>query len=203
MLLASLGIYYASTTSAAVTDVPVGSQNISLNKRSWASSRVYNHVPGNAFDRKNETRWNSANADRQWICVNLGATQRVDKVLIDWYPGAHAKTWALQTNPDGTKWITQHVRSNGTGGVEGFDLPSGTMAKYVCLWGLERSNVNAGFGIREIGVWQYGTGSASPTNVSTPTATPTPIATKTPTPTPTPASERTSDGKPIPYNPFN
>ena len=82
LLLASLGIYYASTTSAAVTDVPVGSQNISLNKRSWASSRVYNHVPGNAFDRKNETRWNSANADRQWICVNLGATQRVDKVLI-------------------------------------------------------------------------------------------------------------------------
>ena len=61
---------------------PALAQNIALNKSSLASSAV--QAASNAFDGNTGTRWESASTDAQYIMVDLGSVQSIDRIRLSW-----------------------------------------------------------------------------------------------------------------------
>lgn len=61
------------------------------------------HAAAHATDGDPTTRWSSAFADDQWIRVDLGATQTLDRVDLVW-ERAYARTFVVQVSVDGEQW---------------------------------------------------------------------------------------------------
>src|ERR1039458_6159388 len=75
--------------SAVMASAVAGSVDLALNRPARASSVENSNFPAsNAFDGNTGpakwTRWSSAWSDPQWISVDLGSTQAISKVLLDW-----------------------------------------------------------------------------------------------------------------------
>ena len=95
-----------------------GTTNVALNKTATASSTENAGVPGsNAVDGNTGTRWSSAFSDPQWLEVDLGSTQSICKVVLDW-EAAYATAFQIQTSTDGTTWTTIYSTTTGTGGTQ-------------------------------------------------------------------------------------
>jgi len=74
-------------------------------------------APGAIVDGRSDTRWASDHSDSQWVAVDLGKSERVARVEIDW-EHAFAKELAIEVSPDGEAWKeVQHV-NNGGGGTQ-------------------------------------------------------------------------------------
>ena len=69
------------------------------------------------MDGRSETRWASEPTDDQWIAVDLGGTQRVGRVEIDW-EHAYAKELAIEVSPNGDTWQEVRRVNNGGGGKQ-------------------------------------------------------------------------------------
>src|SRR6201992_1507251 len=67
----------------------------------------------NATDGNAATRWSSAFADPQWIQVDLGATDSISQVTLNW-EAAFGKAFQLQTSTNGTNWTTIFSTTTGT-----------------------------------------------------------------------------------------
>jgi len=155
---------YGSFGSTAPT--ACGSSNVALNKPASASS--YENQGANpasaAFDGNTATRWSSVFADPQWIQVDLGTTQSVCKVVLNW-EAAYANTFTIQTSPTATgSWTDITPVTNGQVGVQTLTV-SGS-GRFVRMNGITRATPY-GYSIWEFSVFAGSTG-------STPTPTPTP-----------------------------
>ena len=75
------------------------------------------------------SRWESEYNDSQWICLDLGKKEKIEKVVLKWET-ACAKEYELQISNDGKIWKTVHTEKNGKGGTEVIELPS-LKARYV------------------------------------------------------------------------
>ncbi|MFG2804460.1 discoidin domain-containing protein [Streptomyces sp. DT199] len=96
-------------------------------------------APGRAFDGDGSTRWSSDFADNAWIRVDLGATIRVHRVVLDW-EAAHGKRYVLESSKNGTDWTPFYTETAGTGGsVTAHTYPQEVTARFVRLRGLERA----------------------------------------------------------------
>ncbi|GAA3131421.1 discoidin domain-containing protein [Planomonospora alba] len=112
-------------------------------------------VPARAFDRDPASRWATADwADPGWIYVDLGATARISKVVLQWDP-AYARSFQIQVSPDAANWTTVYSTTSGTGFKQTLDV-SGT-GRYVRMYGTERATPY-GYSLWEFQV--YGTGGA-------------------------------------------
>ena len=69
------------------------------------------------------SRWESEYNDFQWICLDLGKKEKIEKVVLKWET-ACAKEYEVQISNDGKIWKTVHTEKNGTGGTEVIELPS-------------------------------------------------------------------------------
>src|ERR1700735_901498 len=56
-----------------------------------------------AVDGNTSTRWSSAFSDPQWLEVDLGASQTICEVTLDW-EAAYAQAFQIQASADGTNW---------------------------------------------------------------------------------------------------
>ena len=65
-----------------LTSSPLFAQNLALGKASIASSAV--QAAGNAFDGNSGTRWESSASDQQYIIVDLGSVQSIDRIRLSW-----------------------------------------------------------------------------------------------------------------------
>lgn len=108
---------------ATVSVRDVSEANLAAGKEARASSSVGGNTPDKAVDLDTETRWESAQADGQWIAVDLGEPFVVDKVRIRW-EGAYAKEYAVETSLDGDNWFSAVSVTDGRGGTEEVELPS-------------------------------------------------------------------------------
>ncbi|MEU2424129.1 discoidin domain-containing protein [Streptomyces sp. NPDC007851] len=61
------------------------------------------HGPANVTDGDLGTRWASAYEDDQWIRVDLGSVQSLDRVDLVWEE-AYARTFVVQVSADGEQW---------------------------------------------------------------------------------------------------
>ena len=75
-----------------------GPANLALNQPATASS-TENALPGvAAVDGNTGTRWSSAFADPQWLEVDLGSSQAICQVVLNWET-AYANAFQIQTRP--------------------------------------------------------------------------------------------------------
>src|ERR1035438_1069878 len=95
-----------------------GTANLALNKTATASPTENGSFPASAaVDGNLGTRWSSAFSDPQWLEVDLGSSQAICQVTLNW-ENAYATAFQIQTSPDGTNWTTIYSTTTGTGGTQ-------------------------------------------------------------------------------------
>ena len=78
-----------------------GSTNLALNQPATASSTENASFPASsAVDGNTGTRWSSAFSDPQWLEVDLGSSQAICQVVLQWET-AYATAFQIQVSPDG------------------------------------------------------------------------------------------------------
>src|SRR3984885_14797512 len=131
-----------------------GTTNLALNKTATASSTENAGTPAaDAVDGNTGTRWSSTFSDPQWLEVDLGSSQAICQVTLNW-EAAYATAFQIQTSPDGANWTTIYSTTSGTGGTQTLNV-SGT-GRYIRMYGTARAT-QYGYSLWEFGV--YGTGS--------------------------------------------
>ena len=105
----------AAPKAAAAT---CGTTNVALNQPTTASSlENASFTAAAATDGNTGTRWSSAFSDPQWLEVDLGSSQSICGVTLNWET-AYAKSFQIQTSNDASTWTTIYSTTTGTGGVQ-------------------------------------------------------------------------------------
>jgi hypothetical protein len=129
--------------------------NAALNQPATASSTESAAYPAsNAVDGNTGTRWSSAFSDPQWLQVDLGSSQSICQVSLNW-EAAYATAFQIQTSPDGTNWTTIYSTTTGTGGTQTLTV-TGT-GRYIRMYGTARATPY-GYSLWEFGVYTTGGG---------------------------------------------
>jgi hypothetical protein len=147
-----------------------GTTNAALNHPATASSLENATFPAsNAVDGNTGTRWSSQFSDPQWLQVDLGSTQSICQVVIQWET-ASGKAYQIQVSNDATNWTTIYSTTTGPGGTETLNV-SGS-GRYIRMYGTAR-NTQWGYSI-----WDFqdyaGSGSGSPSPSTSPSASASP-----------------------------
>jgi endoglucanase Acf2 len=188
-----------STPTPTSTSTSCGATNVALGKPATASSVLGGNTAAMAVDGNAGTRWESVHAvDPQWIYVDLGSTQSICRVRLNWEP-AYGKSYQIQTSNDATTWTNIYSTTTGDGGIDDLTGLSGS-GRYVRMYGTVRATIYG------YSLWEYEiyTGSGGPTATPTNTAIPpTNTPTNTPvgptnTPTNTSVATNTPTNTPIP-----
>ena len=130
-----------------------------LGQPATASSLENSSFPASAaVDGNTATRWSSAFSDPQWLQVNLGSSQSICEVTLDW-EAAYATAFQIQVSPDGSTWTTIYSTSTGTGGTQTLSV-SGT-GRYVRMYGTARATPY-GYSLWEFGIYTTSGGSGAP-----------------------------------------
>jgi hypothetical protein len=111
--------------------------NAALNRPAAASSIENAGTPASAaFDGNTGTRWSSAFSDPQWVQVDLGSSQQICQVVLQW-EAAYATAFQVQTSNDGTAWTSIYSTTTGTGGNQTLNV-TGT-GRFVRMYGTVRA----------------------------------------------------------------
>jgi beta-glucosidase len=130
---------------------------LSQGKPATASSTENAGTPASAaVDGDAGTRWSSAFSDPQWLQVDLGTSQAITQVTLNWET-ARAATFKIQTSATGTTWTDATATLNGTDGVQ--NVPLTATARYVRMDGLTRTTAY-GYSLWEFQVFGGTTGTA-------------------------------------------
>ncbi|WP_333740361.1 discoidin domain-containing protein [Streptomyces sp. IBSBF 2806] len=128
--------------------------NLAKGAAATASSSESNpftsYQPGRAVDGDTATRWASDWSDDQWLSIDLGATDLVKRVTLDW-ERAYGKAYRIELSTDGTNWQSVWSTSSGDGGLDTAYF-TGTPARYVRVHGLSRGT-DWGYSLQEVGVY--------------------------------------------------
>lgn len=96
--------------------------------------------PGAAFDGDGGTGWTSDAADGAWIAVDLGASIRVHRAVLDWDDTAFGRRYAVEVSADGTDWRPFYTETAGAAGaVTAHTYPQEVTGRYVRVRGIERA----------------------------------------------------------------
>jgi hypothetical protein len=142
-----------------------GTTNAAQGKTATASSsQGADTVAGKAVDGDAATRWSSEFSDPQWLQVDLGTSQPICGVTLQWET-AYGKAYQIQTSTNATTWTTVYSTTTGAGGTENLTV-SGS-GRYIRMYGTARPG-GYGYSLWEFKVFT-GTGS---TTTTPPTSTP-------------------------------
>jgi F5/8 type C domain len=137
-----------------------GTANAALSKPATASSTENAGTPASAaVDGDTGTRWSSAFSDPQWIQVDLGSSQSICQVVLQW-EAAYATAYQIQVSDNGTSWTSVYNTTTGTGGTQTLTV-SGT-GRYVRMYGTARAT-GYGYSLWEFVIHTGTTSSPSPT----------------------------------------
>ncbi|MEN3306533.1 MAG: hypothetical protein V7603_2735, partial [Micromonosporaceae bacterium] len=103
---------------------------------SSSSAESATFAAGNAVDGNTTTRWSSAFADPQWLQVDLGTSQTVCQVVLQW-EAAYATAFQIQVSADANTWTSVYTTTTGTGGTQTLAV-SGT-GRYIRVYGTARA----------------------------------------------------------------
>jgi hypothetical protein len=129
--------------------IPHTDRVLSLGRPIEASSVEGDGLEGpNAVDGNMSTRWSSAYADPQSLTVDLGTSQTVARIVLQWET-AYGREYRLQTSEDGESWIDVVHVTDGDGDQD--DHRVAATGRYVRLLGLKRGT-QWGYSLYEIWV---------------------------------------------------
>lgn len=139
-LLAAAASAAALLALGALTQVPVAAaadEPLSQGRPVTTSSTEFAWSTGaNAVDGDPGTRWSSTAADNQWIRVDLGSVQAIDRVVLDW-EAAYASGFRIEVSNDASTWSAIYSTTTGTGGDQNLDVDGS--GRYLRLWVTQRA----------------------------------------------------------------
>ena len=139
-------------SAAAAPDVGAaacGTSNVAQGRPATASSTENAGTPASAaVDGNTGTRWSSAFSDPQWIQVDLGSTQNVCRVGLNW-EAAYATAFQIQLSTNGTSWSNVYTTTSGAGGNQSHAVTGS--ARYVRVHGTARAT-GYGYSLWELSV---------------------------------------------------
>jgi riboflavin synthase alpha subunit len=148
----SLWEFQVFATSGGTT---CGTSNVALNQPASASSTENAGTPAaDATDGNTGTRWSSAFSDPQWLEVDLGSSQSICGVTLNW-EAAYAKSFQIQVSTDNSTWTSIYSTTTGAGGVQNLTV-SGT-GRYIRMYGTVRAT-QYGYSLWEFQVFSSGGG---------------------------------------------
>jgi len=114
-----------------------GTTNLALNKTATASSAENaGFTAGAAVDGNTGTRWSSAFSDPQWLEVDLGSTQSICQVVLNW-EAAYATAFQIQTSTDNATWTSIYSTTSGAGGTQTLNVTGS--GRYIRMNGTARA----------------------------------------------------------------
>lgn len=81
-------------------------RNLALNKRAFTNSEATPHRASYATDGRNDTRWQAELGEDKWITVDLGKTEKIDKVQVDFEYFDKYYLYKIEHSEDGATWQT-------------------------------------------------------------------------------------------------
>jgi len=139
--LTSSMLYDSATGETFPARLPVLG-NVALHRPATCSSieGLISYLPeswelSGRVDGNLTTRWSSQFSDPQWIYVDLGAWQYIERVILHWET-AYGKAYRLQTSNDRLNWTDIYSTLSGDGEVDNLDV-SGA-GRYVRVYGTQR-----------------------------------------------------------------
>ncbi|WP_206110105.1 discoidin domain-containing protein [Paenibacillus albicereus] len=132
--------------------------NAALGRPAVSSSDASGYAAAAATDGSLSTRWASASSDPQWIYVDLGQSQRIGKVVLNWET-AFGRVYDLQVSEDARSWTTVYRQRYGAGGKD--TVPLYASGRYVRMLGIGRGT-NYGYSLHEFQVFPYRSGDPQP-----------------------------------------
>src|SRR5205085_2534021 len=124
-------------------------------KTATASSTENAGTPASAaVDGNTSTRWSSAASDPQWLQVDLGSSQTICQVVLNWET-AYGKAFQIQTSPDASTWTSIFSTTTGTGGTQTLTVTGS--GRYVRMYGTTRGT-QYGYSLWEFGIYTTGGG---------------------------------------------
>ena len=117
---------------------PPPTTDLALSKPTTSSSNFSStYTPAKAVDGSSTTRWSSNFTDAQWWQVDLGSSQQVSKVELNW-EAAYASQYKIQTSTDGTTFTDAAVVSITKPGLQATTFATRS-ARYVRVLGVTRA----------------------------------------------------------------
>ncbi|WP_433259649.1 family 20 glycosylhydrolase (plasmid) [Streptosporangium sp. CA-135522] len=131
----ALGITYYRSTQIPWS--ATGGTNLAQGRPVTVSSTEVAQFPGSAaVDGNTSTRWSSGYSDPQWIRVDLGSAQTVNRVVLTWET-AYARAYKVQLSDDGNTWHDVYSTTAGDGGLDQLTV-SGT-GRYLRVYSTARA----------------------------------------------------------------
>jgi beta-glucosidase len=161
----SVAFLWTATPASGGGGTTCGTTNVALGKTATASAIENTGTPASAaVDGSTSTRWSSPFSDPQWLQIDLGSTQSICQVTLNWET-ASAQAFQIQTSNDGTTWTSIYSTTTGPGGIQTLSV-SGT-GRYIRMYGTTR-NTGYGYSLWEMGVYtsSSGGGGCGTTNVA-------------------------------------
>ena len=153
--LALTGLLGAVAAAPRANAATCGTTNIALNRPATASSLENSGFPAsNAVDGNTGTRWSSAFSDPQWLEVDLGSTQSICQVTLNW-EAAYATAFQIQTSADNSTWTSIYSTTTGTGGTQTLSVTGS--GRYIRMYGTARATPY-GYSLWEFQVFTTGSG---------------------------------------------
>ncbi|WP_433828196.1 discoidin domain-containing protein [Actinoplanes sp. CA-015351] len=133
-----VAVLVAGFTAITATGAQAAEVLLSQGKPATASSTeaAGAYLASEAVDGNTGTRWSSAFSDPQWIQVDLGTSQPITRVELNWETAA-AKAYQIQVSENATSWTTIYSTTTATGGNQSLAV-SGT-GRYVRMYGTQRT----------------------------------------------------------------
>ena len=155
------------TSTATPTQYQLGNVfNLASNQPAVASSVEQSGLEAfRVVDGSSATRWSSLFSNNQWIYVDLGTVQAIDRVVLDWET-AYGARYEIQVSNNTANWTTVYTETNGDGDIDDIRFPS-TAARYVRMRGIQRATP-WGYSLFDFKV--YAASESSPVVGSTPIA---------------------------------
>jgi hypothetical protein len=131
--------------------IETNKENLAFKKNATCSSiENLSLKPENATDGDMTTRWSSSFSDPQWICIDLGTIQKINRVCLFW-EGARAVSYRLEHSSDGVSWNSLYSTENGDGDKDEIKF-NPIETRYVRMNGLKRKT-QWGYSLYEIQVF--------------------------------------------------
>jgi len=128
LLVMSL-VFVASSASAG--------DNLALGRHASASdcdNKAY--AAAHAVDGNGKTAWAAPGADPQWICVDLGSTRSIGRVVLNWQ-AAFGASYQIQVSSNAVDWKDVYWTKTGDGGTDDISFARAE-ARYVRMYGVRR-----------------------------------------------------------------
>jgi hypothetical protein len=119
-------------------------------KKSVIASSYNNNVADAVTDGNAKTRWASNSSDNEWIYVDLGKSESISGVGLNW-EDAFAKSYKIEVSDDATNWRQVAICKDGRPGIQKLNFAE-VNARYVKMQGLERGT-NWGYSLYDLEVY--------------------------------------------------